>query len=121
MDGVKIIEDYTVLSDLDFSNEYEKNQPESAIRHHGNFSSGTLIILDCSLDSNYRRSKRNFDISIEIYYRIKKLINTNPTYLHMKPHIDNMLSIYNISILMITVGSMDPIAIMMALYKLSCN
>lgn len=70
-------------------------------------------------NSNYRWMEKYLKDAISIYYQIKTIIHTDPTYIHMKPYIDKSMTIYSVISLIVSISTLNPIPIMMALYKIS--
>jgi hypothetical protein len=70
-------------------------------------------------DPNYRWMERHLSQGITIYFQIKSLLHNDPKYQYMKPYIDKTLTVYSIISLIVTISTMNPIPIMIALYKIS--
>jgi hypothetical protein len=70
-------------------------------------------------DPYYQQAKPYMDKAAIIHADIKRMITDDPRYQYMKPYIDNTLTVFNVASLIVSVGTLNPVAIMYSLYALS--
>lgn len=71
-------------------------------------------------DYRYRWMEGHLYRGITIYYQIKNLLQHDQRYQSMKPYVEQALTVYSVIALISTISTMNPVLIMVALYKMGC-
>ncbi len=77
----------------------------------------TLRVVES--DPRYKYLKPYLEKAIRVEAEIRLLIKEDPRYVYLKPQIEASLSVLKVAMLIVSLGTLNPIAILTSLYSLT--